>query len=72
MQITILKCTFPQKGYRNYNHCIQKVHWNAFEPTSCKRGDLNVTLPECAWLICLTDQLLKKQLKHLEKIFPEY
>ena len=46
------------------------MNWNAFTPISSKRGALK-TLIERAYLICSTDELQNRELKHIEKVFYE-
>ena len=46
------------------------LNWNAFALATWKRGTLK-TLVEQAHVICSRDQLLEREVKYLEKVFPE-
>ena len=56
--------------YRKTTNNDVYLNWNAFAPISWKRGTLK-TLIERAYLICSTDELKNRELKHIEKVFYE-
>ena len=54
--------------YRKATNNNVILNWNVFTPISWKRGTLK-TIIERAYLICLTDELRNRELKHIEKVF---
>ena len=46
------------------------LNWNAFASDTLKRGTL-ITLVECAYIVCSTNEALQKELKYLVKVFHE-
>ena len=46
------------------------LNWNAFAPDTWKRGTLK-TLVEHAYIVCSTNDFLKKEVKYLVKVFHE-
>ena len=54
--------------YRKKNNYDIYLNWNVFAPVSWKQGMLR-TLVQHAFLVCSTVTYLKKELKHLEKVF---
>ena len=56
--------------YRKTTNNDVYLNWNAFAPISWKIGTLK-TLIERAYLICSTDELRNRELKHIEKVFYE-
>ena len=46
------------------------INWNTFAPDTLKRGTL-ITLVECAYIVCSTNEALQKELKYLVKVFHE-
>ena len=63
--------------YRKATNNNVILNWNVFTPISWKRGTLK-TIIERAYLICLTDELRNRELKHIEKVlygnnsYPKY
>ena len=54
--------------YRKATNNAVYLNWNAVAPISWKRGTLKILI-ERAYLICLTDELRNRELKHIEKVF---
>ena len=46
------------------------INWNTFAPDTLKRGTL-ITLVECAYIVCSTNEFLQKELKYLVIVFHE-
>ena len=72
--LDLLLCRTEKKIYttlysRTNNNDVY-LNWNAFTLISSKRGALK-TLIERAYLICSTDELQNRELKHIEKVFYE-
>ena len=54
--------------YRKFTHDDVYLHWDSFSPNSWKVGTLETLLLR-AFVVCSNEQLLNREIEHLQNVF---